>query len=140
MWPVLVAVSSWPNASAGAQATIASHTASPIRATRTTTPLVRPPDARADSVTRATGPAVGRQIDVVVAQDLVLSDVAPQAASLHQTLGEIAALAHLVGVHRLAVRHEHPVIVENLARAQIPLRDSADLHDWAAEGARNVVA
>src|SRR5712692_3143964 len=56
------------------------------------------------------------QLDVVVCEDLVLRDAALQLAAFDQPLRQIAPRAHLVGVHRLAVGHVHPVLVEHLAR------------------------
>src|SRR2546422_10838550 len=67
------------------------------------------------------------QLYIVVGQHLVLRDVTPELAALHQSLGKVASGAHLLRVYRFSVSHVHSVFVEHLASLEIPLGAGAHL-------------
>src|SRR5207247_657183 len=74
------------------------------------------------------GKASSGQLHIVVGQDLVLGHVVEELAAFDQPLGKVPLTAHLFGVHRLAVRHVHPILVEELAGFEVALGDRAYLN------------
>src|SRR2546422_11344001 len=73
------------------------------------------------------------QLHVVVCEHLVLPDVVPEPAALHQALGKVTLGAHLFRVYRFAVSHVHSVFVEHLPGLESPLGDGAHLNHRPAE-------
>ena len=80
------------------------------------------------------------QLHIVVGQDLVLGHVVEELAAFDQPLGEVTLTAHLFSVHRLAVRHVHPILVEQLAGFEVALGDRAHFNRGAAERRGDLVA
>src|SRR3989442_16012659 len=80
------------------------------------------------------------QLYIVVGQHLVLRDVTPEPAALHEALWKVTLGAHLFRVYRFAVSHVHPVFVEHLAGLEVSLGDGAHLDHRPAERRCDLVA
>ena len=79
------------------------------------------------------GQTIGRKFHVIVGDDRVFLNRPFKFAAFDKAFGQVALLAHLLNIRRLAVGHVHAVIVKQLVSVKLALGDRAHFNDRATQ-------